>query len=128
MTNRRSIRALVAALALSGLLASPALARTEQMQWQHGDLSVVSGFKIHVGSSAGSYQQTIDVGIPTVASGTFEHDLTIPDGDDIYVAVTAYDGSGVQSSYSNEIFRAAPAPAPTPVPLGQPGQPVVAGS
>ena len=121
MTLTRMLRGWLGGLALAALLTAPALARTEGLSWQHGDPSVVTGFRVHVGQASGSYQQVIDVGIPASSGGTFSHTITVPDGDDVYVAITAYDANGLESVYSNEAFRAAP--PPTVDPLGQPGQP-----
>ena len=110
------------ALAIAALLAlavSPALARTENLRWEHPDPSSVAGFRVHVGTTQGSYSQTIDVGLP--ASGSqFVHALTVADSASVYVAVTAYDAAGLESAYSNEGFRA-------PL-LGAPGQPMVVGN
>ena len=109
----------LAGAALLALLASPALARTEDLRWQHPDASTVAGFKVYVGASPGSYNQTFDVGLP-LSGSVYTHALSVANGAAVYIAVTAYDASGLESAYSNEAFRQAP--------LGQPGQPVVVGN
>jgi hypothetical protein len=65
-------------------------------------LTDLAGYKIHYGTSAGSYTKTIDVGnvttytVNNLTSGTY------------YFAVTAYDTSGNESSYSNEAYKTIP--------------------
>ncbi len=100
------------------LSAGPAQARTENLRWLHPDPSSIAGFRVHVGAASGIYLQTIDVGLP-LSGSEYAHSLTISDGASVYVAVTAYDASGLESVLSNESFR--------PALLGAPGRPVVVG-
>jgi hypothetical protein len=117
---------LVATALLLGA-AVPALARSERLRWQHPAPAGVASFSVHVGPSSGRYTQRIDVGLPAAQNGIYVYDLTVPDADDVYVAVTAVDAAGQRSVPSNEQLRSAPAlpPPPPPAPLGAPGQPVV---
>jgi len=58
----------------------------------------VSGYRIHYGTSSGNYTASSTVGNTTSS--------TVPnlnDGTRYYFAVTAYDSSGVESDYSNEV-------------------------
>jgi len=113
---KRSLRA--AALgALLLALASAAVARTEQLRWQHPNPSTVAGFKVYVGNSPGVYQTTLDVGMPTASSGVFSYSLQVPDSSTVYVAVSAYGSTGLEGPKSNEQERLGQ--------LGTPGKPMV---
>ena len=62
-------------------------------------LTDLAGYKVYYGSSSGSYIAPIDVGnvktytIANLAAGSY------------YFAVTAYDASGNESTYSNEVVK-----------------------
>ena len=65
-------------------------------------LTGLAGYKIYYGTSTGSYTTTVDAGnfttytVPALSAGTY------------YFAVTAYDTSGNESNYSNEVNKAIP--------------------
>src|SRR5206468_3692217 len=67
-----------------------------------------AGYKVHFGTASRVYGAPVDVGTRTtytvtgLAAGTY------------YFAVTAYDTSGVQSSFSNEATRVVTAADTTP--------------
>src|SRR5437867_3476178 len=67
-----------------------------------------AGYKVHFGTASGVYGTPVDVGINTtytvtgLAAGTY------------YFAVTAYNSSGVQSGFSNEVNWAVTAADTTP--------------
>ncbi len=74
------------------------------LAWDPGDQSVaagnpvVAGYKVHYGIASRNYPSTIEVGNTT--------STTVPnlqDGVTYYFAVTAYDSSGRESPYSNEV-------------------------
>jgi hypothetical protein len=102
--NQRTVRACVLGLAVLGF-ASEALARTELLRWSHPNASTVAGFKIYVGNASGSYQSTVDVGMPTPASGVYSYSLTVPDANSVFVAVSAYGPTGLEGPKSNEQSR-----------------------
>ncbi len=63
-------------------------------------LTDLAGYKVYYGTSSGSYSEAIDVGNVTT------YDLTnMTDGLTYYFTVTAYDTSGNESDYSNEISK-----------------------
>jgi len=62
-------------------------------------LTTVAGYKIHCGTSPQNYTQTFDV-----ATATSYTAQGLPAGP-IYCAVTAYDASGIESGYSNEVSK-----------------------
>ncbi len=71
-------------------------------------LTDLSGYIVHYGTESGNYTSSIDVGnITTYTISTLTAGVTY------YFAATAYDTSGNESSYSNEV--SANIPVPTPV-------------
>lgn len=64
-------------------------------------LSEIGGFRIHYGSSAGNYPNTLDVPDPNASSVTVTN---IPVGD-YYFVMTAYDTSGRESGYSATVVK-----------------------
>jgi hypothetical protein len=91
-------------LASAILCASAASARTERFRWTEVS-STVDSFKLYWGLASGSYNSSLNVGIPPKDStGAYYYDLVVPDADTIYVAVTATD-NGLESVKSNQISR-----------------------
>ncbi len=99
------------------LLASPALARSELVRWQHPDATNVVRFTIHVGNASRVYSQTINAAKPTPVSGVYSYTITVNDPDSVYIAVSATDANGLTSALSNENLRIGI--------LGTPGAPQV---
>ena len=100
---------LVAALLL--LSETQVLAGSLALAWDPVNDPRVAGYKVHYGTASGNYTAQRDVGKVTTS--------TIPnlvDGATYYFAVTVYDGSLVQSGFSNEVVGAVPA-APAGAPL-----------
>lgn len=77
----------------------PAAAAQADLTWT-APTTPVAGYKVHIGSSARNYQQHIDVGNRTSYSTS-----SLLDGSTYYFTVSAYNGSGAESSYSNEVSR-----------------------
>jgi len=69
-----------------------------------GTPATVGGYKVHRGTAAGKYSQSLNVG--TATSYT---DTSLIQGNTYYFAVTAYDASGSESEFSNEIAKGIPA-------------------
>ena len=113
----RCARALGLAL-LALALAGAASARTELLRWQHPSPSSVAGFKVYVGNASGTYQTTLDVGLPTPSGGVYSYSLQVPDANTVYVAVSAYGSTGLEGPRSNEQQRLGL--------LGTPGKPQIA--
>ena len=69
-----------------------------QMAWDSHSASDVAGYKLYYGQTSSNYQSTVDVGNQTTypLSGLAE-------GQTYYFAVTAYDASGNESDFSNEM-------------------------
>jgi hypothetical protein len=74
--------------------------------WNSSAAPGVVGYRVYVGETSGNYTQEIDVGASTTAKIP---GLTI--GVTYYFAVTAYDGTGLESSLSSEISYLIPVPS-----------------
>jgi hypothetical protein len=85
-------------LALTFLLAQSALAAGIKLAWDPNTESDVVGYKVYFGTSSRSYGSPIDIRSVTVY---LLENLTM--GQVYYIAVTAYDSSGYESGYSNEV-------------------------
>ncbi len=72
-------------------------------------LTDLGGYRIYYGVSSGNYTQSIDVGNVTTYQVT-----GLTDGVTYYFAVTAYDISGNESDYSNEVYKTITTPDTTP--------------
>jgi hypothetical protein len=62
-------------------------------------LTDLAGYKVHYGTSSGDYTAAVNVG-PTT-----EYSITDLAPGTYYIAVTAYDSSGRESGYSNEVSK-----------------------
>jgi Fibronectin type III domain len=71
--------------------------------WDANRESDLAGYRLHYGEAPGMYHTRLDVGLFTsaVISG-------LSPGQRYYVAVTAYDTSGNESAYSQEVSQKAP--------------------
>lgn len=83
-------------------------------------LTDLGGFKVYYGTSSGNYSMVLDIGMASVLTdgcavqncGTYTvSNLTA--GTTYYFAMTAYDVTGNESTYSNEVFKAATSTAPS---------------
>ena len=72
-------------------------------------LTDLAGYKVYRGILPGAYTSTIDVG--NVVTYTIS---ALPENTRFYFAVTAYDTSGNESAYSNEVNKTMPAVKPSP--------------
>jgi hypothetical protein len=108
------------AAALCSLLihtGTPGQAGPVQLNWQEPTADAESptlrdfaGYRVYYGLSSGSYDLALDIGnaLSIAISG-------LVDGITYYVAVTAYDRSGNESPFSNEV-SITPSAAPPPPP------------
>lgn len=63
-------------------------------------LTDLAGYRIYYGTSSRSYSDMVDLANPAATA----HTLTLASGD-YYVAMTALDGEGNESAYSNEVIK-----------------------
>ncbi len=89
---------------------SPAAAGSVSLAWDPNAEADLAGYQLYYGQSSGNYQFTVDVGNQTTytLSG-------LADGETYYFAVTAYDTSGNESNFSNEITTTIPGIPQPPV-------------
>ena len=105
-------------LLVTFLLSVWAHAASVSLSWNPNTEIDLAGYKIHYGTASGSYTNSVDVGNVTTC--------TVPNltaGQTYYFAATAYDTSGSESGYSNQVSYTIPtpnAPPTTPaVPSGE---------
>ena len=85
-------------LLLLMLLPTVIFAASVRVSWQANTESDLAGYKIYYGTQAGSYSTTINV------ANVLQYSLTgLSEGSTYYFAVTAYDQSGNESSFSTEV-------------------------
>jgi len=92
-------------------LASTAHSATVTLAWDPNPEPSVAGYRLYLGTSPGYYTSSVDVAASTQATIS-----SLIEGVTYYMAVTAYDTSGNQSGYSNEIVYTVPGgavPEPT---------------
>src|SRR2546427_585056 len=99
----RSLFVLLACLSLA-FAATPAQAAQVRLAWdaplQANGTPVPSpaGYKLYYGSQSGQYPTMVPVGLTTTYTVT-----NVPTGQTAYFAVTAYDSTGKESAFSNEV-------------------------
>src|SRR3990170_6672109 len=75
-------------------------------------LTDLAGYKIHYGTTSGNYTTVIDVGnVTTYTVTNLTNNVTY------YFATTAYDSSGNESGYSNEVSKTITGTADTTAPV-----------
>ncbi len=78
--------------------ASPAAALTVSLQWRPSEEADVAGYKLYFGNESYTYSGNVDVGNVT------SYTLTgLDEGKVHYFAATAYNRSGVESEFSNQV-------------------------
>jgi fibronectin type 3 domain-containing protein len=70
------------------------------LAWDPSIPTGVAGYYLYIGTASGIYSFTIDVGM--VTSYTLNN---LEVGNTYYLAVTAYDSSGIESDFSNEVSK-----------------------
>jgi len=108
--------ALAPALLLA--IATATGAESLTLRWRHAASTPAAGFRVHFGKSPAVLPHSIDLGhLEPDAAGIFRARIELPDGEPVYVAISAYDASGAESPRSRAWLRS---PA-----LGKPGRPRV---
>lgn len=71
-------------------------------------LTDLAGYKVYYGKASGAYTEIKDVG-PTDTPGTPEYTVAdLESGSHYYFAITAYDTSGNESNFSEEVYKDIP--------------------
>ncbi len=84
---------------LIGLSLTVSFAYTVTLSWDANTESDLAGYKVYYGTSSRNYTETIDVG------NTTTYQITGLSEGTYYFAVTAYDTSGNESDYSEEVSK-----------------------
>lgn len=78
---------------------------TALLNWDPVTDPNLAGYRVYFGTSSGVYAQAQGNGL-TVASNVTTYSATgLTSGTRYYFVATAYDNSGNESSYSNEVFK-----------------------
>ena len=80
-----------------------AQAASVDLEWDPNTEPQLAGYKIYWGTSSGNYASSKNVGNTTVCTIT-----GLDEGKTYYFAATAYDGTGAESGYSNQISHTIP--------------------
>ena len=96
LTNPRSFR-LAVIFVLTYLASMPVFAGNVQLMWDANTDAGLGGYKVYYGAAPRSY------GAPVNAGNQTSYQLTGLGPGTYYLAVTAYDTSGNESGYSNEV-------------------------
>jgi len=89
-------------------LAFNAHAGQATLAWDQVSDAAVAGYKLHYGTQSRQYSSAVDAGNST------SHVMSnLQAGTTYYFVVTAYDATGIESGYSNEVSYAVPAPDAT---------------
>lgn len=83
--------------------------------WDRNTETDVSGYRVIYGTASGQFSQTQDVGPANSATIA-----GLPEGVTYYVAVTAYNAAGAESSPSNEVSFVVPGGSSHPAPTAAP--------
>jgi hypothetical protein len=94
---------------IAGIISSNASAAQVTLAWDPNTESNLAGYKIHYGTASGSYAVHTDVHNVTTYTVT-----GLTEGQAYYFAATAYDTSGNESRYSNQVSYSVAAPNGTP--------------
>ncbi len=100
----------LALLSLFGLESAAQTVRVETLRWTDplNAAGSVASYRVRYGQTSGTYQYSLNVGIPSVVTGALQSVATLagmPLDANVYIVVTAVNGAGVESLYSNEICR-----------------------
>ena len=72
------------------------------LEWDANSEPDVAGYKLYFGTASGIYTETFDAGKVTVAA------VPLVPGVTYFFAITAYNGEGLESGFSNEVVFTAP--------------------
>ena len=80
---------------------------TATLAWDTVTATNLSGYRIYYGTAPGTYLQALGQGLNVGNVATYTL-MGLTSGTRYYFAVTAFDTSGVESAFSNEVFKDIP--------------------
>ncbi|MFQ5598662.1 MAG: fibronectin type III domain-containing protein [Nitrospiria bacterium] len=83
----------------------PPLKGEATLSWSANSDADLAGYKIHFGTTSGTYTTTFDAGLTETPSKPSITVRGLTKGVTYYFAVTAYNRKGVESGYSPEISK-----------------------
>ena len=87
---------------------SPATNGMASLAWDPGTAAVnLAGYRVYVGTSSGAYSQPLGQGLAAGTGTTFTV-TGLTSGTRYFFAVTAFDTAGIESGFSNEVFKDIP--------------------
>ena len=90
-------------ISFTGICPTKVQASQKTLSWDASTSPDVIGYKMYYGTASGNYSENIDVG--NVTSYTVS---SLIDGQTYYFAAKAYDSTGNESGYSNEVSMTTP--------------------
>ncbi|RKY10478.1 MAG: hypothetical protein DRP56_00850 [Planctomycetota bacterium] len=85
-------------------LAGVAKAEERTFSWLPNSEADLGGYNIHYGPESRNYTNEKDCGLPETEDGRVFCSVDVPAGPPMYFAATAYDQSGGESDYSDEVL------------------------
>ena len=85
----------------------PPPSNSASLAWDAVTAPTFSGYRVYFGTAPGTYLQSLGQGI-SVGNVTAYTITGLASGSQYYFAVTAFDTLGVESPYSNEVFKSIP--------------------
>lgn len=80
-----------------------------RLAWDPNTDVGLTGYRIKIGTSPGTYTRTVNAGLPPVTAGAVSFDLPgLTRGQTYYFAVVAHSATGAESPNSNEVSRLVP--------------------
>lgn len=93
-----------------------AWAASGTFSWLPNSETNLAGYKIHYGTASKTYTVAVNVGKPELVNGRVAATVTgLNDGTTYYFAATAYDSTGTESGYSEEVVYTTAQALPAPV-------------
>lgn len=83
------------------------------LTWDQNTEADLAGYKVYMGTSSGQYGPPVDVGLTATPQAPRHVIEPLSDGA-YFFAVTAYDQSGNESGFSNEVTRTIDSTPPKP--------------
>ncbi|GEM_PF-382678 len=93
---------------LTFTLKTLAWAGTATLSWDPNTESDLAGYKVYFGTVSSTYTQSVDVGLTTTPATPQYIVNNLIEGNTYFFAVKAYDTSGNESGYSNEVSKIIP--------------------